>query len=95
MGIIDEIADVLNMDRDALVLESIKAFLEKELRSVEARIYKIGAKHGVKSLIELDDKLKKGLIKEEDILEDFQELDYLESRRDALLKAMKSLQTSH
>jgi hypothetical protein len=39
----------------------------------------------------LDDKLKKGEVREADILDDFQELDYLESRRDELLSAMKSL----
>jgi hypothetical protein len=32
----------------------------------------------------LDDKLKKGEVRETDILDDFQELDYLESRRDEL-----------
>lgn len=42
--------------------------------------------------LELDDKLKKGEVSEEDILDDFQELDYLEARRDELLAAMKKLQ---
>jgi hypothetical protein len=45
----------------------------------------------VRSIFELDDKLKKGEAREEDILADFQELDYLESRRDEILAAMKSL----
>lgn len=94
MELIDEVASALNMDRDALVRESIKAFLEKELRSIEAQIHKIGARHGVKSVIELDDKLKKGDVREEDTLEDFQELDYLESRRDDILRVMRSIQSS-
>ncbi|HNQ52090.1 MULTISPECIES: hypothetical protein [Methanothrix] len=45
----------------------------------------------MRSILELDDKLKKGEVREEDVLEDFQELDYLESRRDELLAAMKNL----
>src|SRR5690606_18679342 len=91
MEIIDEVASALKMDRDILVRASIKAFLEKELRCIEAEIFEIGRKHGVRSILELDDKLKKGEVREEDILEDFQELDYLESRRDELLAAMKNL----
>ena len=92
MEVIDEVAIALKMDRDALAKASVKAFLDRELRCVEAEIYEIGARHGVKSIFELDDKLKRGKVKEEDILEDFQELDYLEARRDELLAAMKKLQ---
>ena len=36
-------------------------------------------------------KAEEGEVLEEDILDDFQELDYLEARRDELLAAMKSL----
>ena len=73
-------------------MESLKTFLEKELISIEAKIYKIGAKHGIKSIFELDEKLKSGAITEEDMMDDFMELDYLESRRDDLLKAMGEVQ---
>jgi hypothetical protein len=91
MEVIDKIASTLKMDRDVLAKASIKVFLERELRCIEAEIFEIGSRHGVRSIFELDDKLKKGEFKEADILEDFQELDYLESRRDELLSAMKSL----
>jgi len=91
MEVIDEIANVLKMDRDVLAKESIKAFLERELRCIEADIFEIWTKHGIRSIFELDDKLKKGEVREEDVLDDFQELDYLESRRDEILAAMKSL----
>ncbi len=92
MEVIDEVASALKMDRDALARASLKAFLDKELRCVEAEIYEIGARHGIKSIFELDDKLKKGEVREEDILDDFQELDYLEARRDELLAAMMKIQ---
>jgi hypothetical protein len=91
MEVIDKIASTLKMDRDVLAKASIKVFLERELRCIEAEIFEIGSRHGVRSIFELDDKLKKGEFREADILEDFQELDYLESRRDELLSAMKSL----
>ncbi len=91
MEIIDEVAGALKMDRDALERASIKAFLERELRFIEAELFEIGARHGVRSIFELDDKLKMGEVREADVLEDFQDLDYLEARRDDLLAAMKSL----
>lgn len=92
MEVIDEIAGVLKMDRDVLARASIKAFLDRELRCIEAEIYGIRAKHGVRSVFELDDKLKQGKVKEEDVLNDFQELDFLEARRDGLLAARMRLQ---
>jgi len=90
--IIEEVARSLNMGRERLERESLKIFLEKELRNIEVEIYKIGAKHGIKSIFELDDKLKMGEITEEEMMDDFMELDYLESRRDDLLKAMRKVQ---
>jgi len=92
MQIIEEIAKFLNMDRDGLERESLKTFLEKELRNTEAEIYKIGAKHGIKSIFELDEKLKRGEITEEKMIDDFMELDYLESRRKDLQRAMEKIQ---
>lgn len=91
MEVIDEVASALKMNRDYLARVSIKAFLERELRCIEAEIFEIRTKHGVSSIFEMDDKLKKGEVREENIIDDFQELDYLESRRDEILAAMKSL----
>ena len=55
---------------------------------MEAEIYRIGNKHGVKSVLELDEKLKKGKIKikEEEMLDDFMELEFLETKKEKILK---------
>jgi hypothetical protein len=92
MKVIDEVASTLKMDRDLLARASLKAYLEKELRCIEAEIFEIGARHGIQSIIELDLKLKKGEVREADILDDFQDLDYLAARRDEILDVMKSIQ---
>jgi len=92
MQIIEEIAKFLKMDREGLERESLKTFLKKELRSTEAEIYKIGAKHGVRSIFELDEKLKRGEMTEEEMMDDFMELDYLESRRKDLQRAIEKIQ---
>jgi len=91
MQTIEEIAKTLDLDPVELERESLKSFLGKELRNIEVEIYKIGNKHGVKSVLELDERLKRGEIKEEDILEDFMELEFLETRREKILKALEKV----
>jgi len=91
MQTIEEIAKTLNIDPIELEKKSLKFFLEKELRNIEVEIYKIGNKHGIKSVLELDEKLKRGEIKEEDMLEDFMELEFLETRKEKILEALEKL----
>jgi len=40
----------------------------------------------------LDEKLKRGEITEEEMMDDFMEFDYLESRREDLQRAMEKIQ---
>ena len=91
MHTIAEIAKTLDLDPVELERESLKSFLGKELRNTEVEIYKIGNKHGVKSVLELDERLKRGEIKEEDMLEDFMELEFLETKREKILKALEKV----
>ena len=92
MQIFQEIAKALNINQESLERDSLKAFLEKELRDTEADIYRIAAKHGIKSILELDEKLKRGKVTEEEISDDFMELDYLESKKDDFLRAIERVQ---
>ena len=92
MEILEEIASELRVSKDVLAKDSLEVFLRKELLDVEARMFKISARHGVRSVLEFDELLRSGKVIEEDILDDFMELDHLESRRDELMRAMKKLQ---
>jgi len=91
MQTIEEIAKTLDIDPVELEKESLRCFLQKEIRNLEVEIYRIGNKHGVKSVLELDEKLKKGEIKEEEMLDDFMELEFLETKREKLLKALEKV----
>lgn len=91
MTTIEKVSEILNMDAGRLENESIREFLKKKIRSVEIRIFQIAKKHGIKSIEELDEKIKKGLVEEENIFEDFKEMDYYESEKDKLLNALKEL----
>ncbi len=92
MEILTEVANDLKINKEALARSSLKIFLNKELSDIEAEMFKIASKHGIKSVFEFDELLKKGEVREEDIIDDFMELDYLESRREEFLKAMEKIQ---
>ena len=91
MEILEEIANDLRVNKDALARDSLEVFLQGQLLDVEARMFKITTRHGVKSVLEFDELLRSGKVHEEDIMDDFMELDHLEARRDELLRAMKRI----
>ena len=91
MPTIEEVAKTLDFDPVNLKRESLKFFLQKELRAVEVEIYKIGNKHGVRSVLELDEKLKRGEIREEEMLDDFMEFEFLETRKEKILKVLEKV----
>ena len=92
MQIFQEVAKTLNMNQERIERNSLQTFLEKELRDTEAEIYRVAAKHGIKSILELDEKLKRGEVTEDEISDDFMELDYLESRKNDIVRAIESIQ---
>jgi len=92
MEILEKIANELGVNKDVLAKNSLEAFLRKELLDVEAQMFKITAQHGIKSVLEFDELLRTGKVREEDIMDDYMELDHVEARRDELMRAMKKLQ---
>jgi hypothetical protein len=88
MKVFKEAAKVLNMEPEELERQSVRSFMERELANIEAEIFKIGSKHGVTSILELDKKLKRGEVTEEDMLDDFTEFDFLESRKNELARML-------
>jgi hypothetical protein len=91
MELLEEIAGSLKIGKEALARDSIELFLKKELLETEAQMFKIAIRHGVKNVADFDRMLAIGKAKEEDVLDDYMELDYLESRRDDLLKMLQRL----
>lgn len=71
------IAREFSLTEEAVAREGIRAFLMERLRLFDADQRARCAKFGVKSLEEMDGLLRRGEVEEDDILEDFQEVDYL------------------
>ncbi|MBU0569029.1 hypothetical protein KJ693_11660 [bacterium] len=84
-------AQILEVKSEDIEKESTKTFLELKLRNIEAEIFKIARIYGVTCIEELDEKLKKGKVSEEKVLDDFMELDYYEAEKDKILQAMEKI----
>lgn len=91
MAVIDMVAKELHMNPKKLLNESLKSYLEKRLSKVEADIFLIAKKHGVKDVFELDAKVKKGFISEKDAYDDYFILDNLEADSEKIKKFLEKL----
>ena len=81
------IAREFAISEEELLRKSLRAFLLQQLQILEAERKARCAKFGVAGLEEMDQLLFEGKVSEEDILEDFQRVDYLMARA----KRVKSL----
>ena len=75
-----DIAKEFSLSEEALTRESLRAFLLQQLRILDAERQARCAKFGVTTLAAMDELLHQGLVTEEAILEDFQQVDYLTAR---------------
>ncbi len=91
MATIDIVAKELHMKPNELLHESLRTYLDRRLSKVEAEIFVLVKKYGVKDVFELDTKVKDGLIKEEDAHEDYFNLDNLEADRDKIKRLLEEL----
>ena len=81
------IAKEFAITEEELQRKSLRAFLLEQLRLLEAERKARCAKFGVKDLWEMETLFVEGKVEEEDMLEDFQEVDYLTDRAEQV-KAM-------
>ncbi len=91
MTVIDIAAKELQMKPGELLKESLKTYLEKRLSKVEADIFLLTKKYGVKDVFEFDSKLKEGFISEEIAYDDYFTFDNLEEEREKLKAIFEKL----
>jgi hypothetical protein len=91
MAVIDMVAKELHMKPKELLKESLKTYLEKRLSKVEADIFLLAKKYGVKGVFELDSKAKEGIISEKEAYDDYFVLDNLEAERGKIKKFLEKL----
>jgi len=86
-----QVAKEFSLSEEALTKESLRAFLLEQLRTLEAERRARCAKFGVTTLAEMDELLRQGTVTEEEILEDFQHVDYLTTRIGRVKKMLEEL----
>lgn len=91
MTIIDTAAKEFNLSSDELVRESLKTYLHQRLSKIEADIFIIAKRYGVKDVFELDSKVKSGLITEQNGYDDYFALDNLEAEREKIKKLLEKV----
>lgn len=77
---VQQVAKEFDLSEDVLTRESLRAFLLEQLRMFDAERRARCAKFGVSDLAEMDALLQRGAVEEEEILEDFQNVDFLTTR---------------
>ena len=77
---VKEIAQEFSLGEEELIRQGLRAFLLDKMRVLDAERRARCARFGVASLEEMDGLIRDGQVEEEDILEDFQEVDYLTTR---------------
>jgi hypothetical protein len=86
---IERLAKELALPEHLLERESARAYLEKQLRSVNAEILSLCQKYGVSSWQELNDLIINEEVEEGKAFEDFQRVDHLTVRAEQLRKLLE------
>ena len=86
-----KIAKEFSLTEETLTRAGLRAFLLEQLRTLDAERQARCAKFGVTSLAEMDKLLQDGVITEEEILEDFQHVDYLTTRIERVKAMLEEL----
>lgn len=88
---IEELAREFALSEHGLIVQGLRAFVVEQLRLFRAEKSARCAKFGVTSLGEMEQLIVKGAVEEQDILEDFQNVDYLTNRIDRLESLLETL----
>lgn len=91
MSVVDMVAKEFHMSPDEIISESLKIYLHQKLAKIEADIFLIAKRHGVKDVFELDSKVKSGFISEQNAYDDYFTLDNLEAEKEKIKKLLEKV----
>ena len=91
MATLEKLAEDLHMKPDDLMRESLEVFLRRKLKAIEAELFLLAKRYGVKDVFEFDKMIKEGRFHEEDVFEDYFNFDNLEADRDPILENLKKI----
>lgn len=89
--LLEKIAAQLNVSPETLERESLRVYLQRQVRLIESELFALAQKYGVQSVTELDEKIQQGAFHEEEAFDDYFRFDYLESERRKQLELIAAL----
>ena len=89
--LLEQVAIQLNILPEQLERESLKVYLQRNLRLIESELFGLARRYGVQSVTELDEKIQQGAFHEKDSFEDYFRFDHLESERRKHLEILETL----
>lgn len=89
--VIKAAAEELGLSPDDVMEQGLRAFLERQLRDVQAQIFQITGAYGVSGVEEMEARYRQGTLDEASSWRDLQRLDHLEYKRERLTGLLKAL----
>jgi len=90
-SVIQDFSASFNISQEIMLNQSIKYYLEKELKEAKIKIFSIAKKYNVNSIYEFEELYKNGKINEDNTFIDYKELDRLEYKKDKIESYLKEL----
>lgn len=90
-AVIKAAAEELGLSPDDVMEQGLRAFLERQLREVQAQIFEITGSYGVTGVEEMEARYREGTLDEASSWRDLQRLDHLEYKRERLKRLLKAL----
>ena len=87
-----KISKEMGIKEDEIITGGIRAYIRSELGKIEAQLYSLHRKYGIKSTADLEHKIEKGTVVESDVFEDLTRIDYLENKKGKLQEFIRTLQ---
>lgn len=91
MTIIEKAANEFNTSPDALLKESLEAFLKQKYSKVVSEMFLISKKYGVKNVFEMEEKVIKGSISENIGYDDYFLFDNLQAEKEIIENLLKEI----
>jgi len=79
------VAQELHLSKADLILQGVRALLERQLLQINAQLLQICGRYGVHSVEEMETRYRVGALEEADSWRGLERLDHLEFERDRLL----------
>ncbi|HNZ27312.1 MAG TPA: hypothetical protein PLG34_09055 [Spirochaetota bacterium] len=90
-AVINEIAKDFNISKEKLLNDSIRYYLEKELKDLKIKLFQIGTKYNITTIDEFENLYRSGKISENNTFEDYKNFDRLEFKKEKIETILKRL----